>query len=269
MVQASEMGWVMAWWLWMRCARSVCTHTAERSQAGCVLKSAICARPSVFCLCACLPLCCPSACNVCLRCPSVVRLCHHLQRFTAMGFDNLPICMAKTQYSFSHDATLKGEQSMCCVVGTVESCVCVALSQLNACLRQTTALVTAQQSRVCGARRASLLAPIKGTVPHNRMAPELETAHKPCTLRMVYSFLPAPPQDRIPCAVALLSADNCCKWDPCHEQPFNPFLRPVYLSCLLLPVLSCAQARRAGSRCRSVTCVRLWVLASCTPWWAT
>jgi formyltetrahydrofolate synthetase len=32
-----------------------------------------------------------------------------LQRFTAMGFDKLPICMAKTQYSFSHDATLKGE----------------------------------------------------------------------------------------------------------------------------------------------------------------
>lgn len=30
------------------------------------------------------------------------------QRFTAMGFDKLPICMAKTQYSFSHDATLKG-----------------------------------------------------------------------------------------------------------------------------------------------------------------
>ena len=26
-----------------------------------------------------------------------------------MGFDKLPICMAKTQYSFSHDATLKGE----------------------------------------------------------------------------------------------------------------------------------------------------------------
>jgi formyltetrahydrofolate synthetase len=26
-----------------------------------------------------------------------------------MGFDRLPICMAKTQYSFSHDATLKGE----------------------------------------------------------------------------------------------------------------------------------------------------------------
>ena len=25
-----------------------------------------------------------------------------------MGFDKLPICMAKTQYSFSHDATLKG-----------------------------------------------------------------------------------------------------------------------------------------------------------------
>ncbi|XRA99227.1 formate--tetrahydrofolate ligase [Pycnococcus provasolii] len=28
--------------------------------------------------------------------------------FTKQGFGNLPICMAKTQYSFSHDATLKG-----------------------------------------------------------------------------------------------------------------------------------------------------------------
>jgi formate--tetrahydrofolate ligase len=27
--------------------------------------------------------------------------------FTAQGFSNLPICMAKTQYSFSHDANLK------------------------------------------------------------------------------------------------------------------------------------------------------------------
>lgn len=31
-----------------------------------------------------------------------------IERFTGMGFDKLPICMAKTQYSFSHDATLKG-----------------------------------------------------------------------------------------------------------------------------------------------------------------
>jgi formyltetrahydrofolate synthetase len=33
-----------------------------------------------------------------------------IAKFTAMGFDRLPICMAKTQYSFSHDATLKGER---------------------------------------------------------------------------------------------------------------------------------------------------------------
>eukprot|EP00882_Tetradesmus_deserticola_P008842 GHRQ01009326.1.p1 GENE.GHRQ01009326.1~~GHRQ01009326.1.p1 ORF type:complete len:639 (+),score=252.22 GHRQ01009326.1:541-2457(+) len=32
-------------------------------------------------------------------------------KLAAMGFDNLPICMAKTQYSFSHDATLKGAPS--------------------------------------------------------------------------------------------------------------------------------------------------------------
>lgn len=28
--------------------------------------------------------------------------------FTEQGFGNLPICMAKTQYSFSHDADAKG-----------------------------------------------------------------------------------------------------------------------------------------------------------------
>jgi formyltetrahydrofolate synthetase len=32
-----------------------------------------------------------------------------IERYTRMGFDKLPICMAKTQYSFSHDANLKGE----------------------------------------------------------------------------------------------------------------------------------------------------------------
>lgn len=31
-----------------------------------------------------------------------------VQLYTSMGFDKLPICMAKTQYSFSHDAAAKG-----------------------------------------------------------------------------------------------------------------------------------------------------------------
>lgn len=31
--------------------------------------------------------------------------------YTAQGFGHLPICMAKTQYSFSHDATKKGAPS--------------------------------------------------------------------------------------------------------------------------------------------------------------
>lgn len=31
-----------------------------------------------------------------------------MKLFTAQGFGHLPICMAKTQYSFSHDANLKG-----------------------------------------------------------------------------------------------------------------------------------------------------------------
>lgn len=31
-----------------------------------------------------------------------------IKMFTDQGFGHLPICMAKTQYSFSHDANLKG-----------------------------------------------------------------------------------------------------------------------------------------------------------------
>ncbi|GME85190.1 unnamed protein product [[Candida] boidinii] len=31
-----------------------------------------------------------------------------IKEYTAQGFDNLPICIAKTQYSLSHDAKLKG-----------------------------------------------------------------------------------------------------------------------------------------------------------------
>ncbi|EFJ51458.1 hypothetical protein VOLCADRAFT_79713 [Volvox carteri f. nagariensis] len=34
-----------------------------------------------------------------------------IEKYTRMGFDKLPICMAKTQYSFSHDAALKGAPS--------------------------------------------------------------------------------------------------------------------------------------------------------------
>lgn len=34
-----------------------------------------------------------------------------IEKYTRMGFGGLPICMAKTQYSFSHDATLKGAPS--------------------------------------------------------------------------------------------------------------------------------------------------------------
>ncbi|CAI7798882.1 unnamed protein product [Closterium sp. NIES-53] len=34
-----------------------------------------------------------------------------IEQYTKQGFANLPICMAKTQYSFSHDASLKGAPS--------------------------------------------------------------------------------------------------------------------------------------------------------------
>lgn len=33
---------------------------------------------------------------------------HDTARYEAKGFGNLPICIAKTQYSFSHDPNLKG-----------------------------------------------------------------------------------------------------------------------------------------------------------------
>ena len=33
------------------------------------------------------------------------------EKFTAHGFDKLPVCMAKTQYSFSDDPTLLGRPS--------------------------------------------------------------------------------------------------------------------------------------------------------------
>lgn len=36
---------------------------------------------------------------------------NQIQLYTKMGFDNLPICMAKTQYSFSADASAKGAPS--------------------------------------------------------------------------------------------------------------------------------------------------------------
>ncbi len=34
-----------------------------------------------------------------------------IERFTRLGWDRLPICMAKTQYSFSHDPSLRGRPS--------------------------------------------------------------------------------------------------------------------------------------------------------------
>lgn len=34
-----------------------------------------------------------------------------IERYTKMGLDKLPVCMAKTQYSFSHDPSAKGAPS--------------------------------------------------------------------------------------------------------------------------------------------------------------
>lgn len=36
---------------------------------------------------------------------------YKIELYTKQGFAGLPICMAKTQYSFSHDANLKGSPS--------------------------------------------------------------------------------------------------------------------------------------------------------------
>jgi formyltetrahydrofolate synthetase len=33
---------------------------------------------------------------------------HRIETFSKLGYGNLPICMAKTQYSISHDPSLKG-----------------------------------------------------------------------------------------------------------------------------------------------------------------
>jgi hypothetical protein len=42
-----------------------------------------------------------------------------IEKYTRMGFGNLPICMAKTQYSFSHDASQKGARTiMSCHIST-------------------------------------------------------------------------------------------------------------------------------------------------------
>lgn len=149
---------------------AVCLHTHSGAFPGriraevCDLCPALCCAPARPPLCLLfvrlpaplLPLCLQSMCPVPLLC---VCLCCRLQRFTAMGFDNLPICMAKTQYSFSHDATLKGEQGSCAVFEGVcgEQFVC-ALSRLHAWPRRgTTASATTPHSRVSGAHCASLL----------------------------------------------------------------------------------------------------------------
>jgi len=34
-----------------------------------------------------------------------------VETYTKQGYSHLPICMAKTQYSFSHDAKLRGDPS--------------------------------------------------------------------------------------------------------------------------------------------------------------
>jgi formyltetrahydrofolate synthetase len=52
-----------------------------------------------------------------------------IERYTQLGFDKVPICMAKTQYSFSHDASLKGAPTgftlpIRCVRGARSACGC-------------------------------------------------------------------------------------------------------------------------------------------------
>ena len=40
-----------------------------------------------------------------------VKRCQKLDKITSWGYGNLPVCMAKTQYSFSHDAGKLGAPS--------------------------------------------------------------------------------------------------------------------------------------------------------------
>ena len=43
--------------------------------------------------------------------PILVQAEEQIELYTKMGFGDLPICMAKTQYSFSADASAKGAPS--------------------------------------------------------------------------------------------------------------------------------------------------------------
>ena len=43
--------------------------------------------------------------------PVLAQAEEHIELYTKMGFGDLPICMAKTQYSFSADASAKGAPS--------------------------------------------------------------------------------------------------------------------------------------------------------------
>ena len=40
--------------------------------------------------------------------PDTFMLCNQLKQWEDQGYGNLPVCMAKTQYSFSTDPTLRG-----------------------------------------------------------------------------------------------------------------------------------------------------------------
>jgi len=52
------------------------------------------------------------SCSLYGHCPvTVLQAEKQIELYEKQGFGSLPICMAKTQYSFSHDATLKGAPS--------------------------------------------------------------------------------------------------------------------------------------------------------------
>ncbi|PNH05613.1 Monofunctional C1-tetrahydrofolate synthase, mitochondrial [Tetrabaena socialis] len=76
-----------------------------------------------------------------------------IEKYTRMGFDKLPICMAKTQYSFSHDASLKAAAGPSCGSG------CCARFWRP---RAFGGAIAAGCCSGCGASRAAAAAPRRG-----------------------------------------------------------------------------------------------------------
>lgn len=151
------------------------------------------------------------------------------QRFTAMGFDKLPICMAKTQYSFSHDATLKGKADVMAWHG--------------------------------GAWHGAASVPARDSVLHQGIPGQVCRTSKALKCTTSRAAAGCPPR------LILQSQQMGCR-QPCRKVCCQ-YTRSCCTNSLLLLGPAALQAPPAASHCPSGISGPLWVLASCTPWWAT